>query len=302
MSLTYLSVFLFVSGIVFSLCSIFEKVYLRRKLLARLKGKSVLRSLSLRNNILAVLSKTGKNFQPKSPTDVQKIKSILIKAGFRHKESVSVFYGLRFSISVLLAFVAFCFFYSGNGITIKTLFFSYLFLLAGYLSALFILKRICFRRNQAIFRELPDVLDIMLICLDAGMSFNNVLIRVSKELQTISPVLSKELRQYFHEVNSGLPRNEALKNLSARNDSKHLDSVVNVLIQSSKFGTDISRALSVYADSLRKERLQLAEERGVKVSTKLAFPLTLCILPALMIVISGGSILKIINAFKNFLM
>ena len=151
-------------------------------------------------------------------------------------------------------------------------------------------------RNKKIFRELPDTLDLLIICIEAGLGFEMALFRVSKELKDVAPVLSKEFVQYFFETRGGVARNEALDNLKARNGGFGLKAVIDVVIQSIRFGTDITHALRVHSDSMRTERRQIAEEKGAKVAVKLTFPMILFILPVLLIIILGLAITKFARA------
>ena len=133
--------------------------------------------------------------------------------------------------------------------------------------------------------------------MEAGLSFDMAFLRVSSELAKIAPVLSKEFSQYYLEVQSGLPRMEVLKNLAERNGEKNLNSVVQVLLQSFKLGTDVASSLRIYAESLRTERLQKAKEKSAKLSVKLTFVTVLLILPAYILIVIGPVIVKIISLF-----
>jgi tight adherence protein C len=177
-------------------------------------------------------------------------------------------------------------------------FFLYLGAAAGYFLPNFFLRAAVKFRKEKVFRELPDALDLSLVCLDAGLSFNKGLERVSKELRGLTPILSEEFGHYFYEVESGLSRLTALDNLAKRNGVEPLTSVMNVLIQSARLGTDIVEALRVYSESLRTERMQIAEEKAAKISTKMTIPMVLFILPALILVVTGPALIRLIQGFK----
>jgi len=163
-----------------------------------------------------------------------------------------------------------------------------------------LLLNIRIRSRQAeIFRELPDALDLVLICLEAGLNFDTALYRVSQELIHLSPVLSAEFGQYFLEIQSGLPRRTVLQHLAKRNGVENLTAVVGILLQSIRFGTNIADSLRVHIQSMRTQRRQIAEEAGAKISTRLTFPMVLLILPALFIIILGPAILNVFEKFKG---
>ena len=144
------------------------------------------------------------------------------------------------------------------------------------------------------------MLDLLRICLEAGLSLDSALNRVSRELKGVAPVLSRELGQYSLEIRTGLPRRRVLLNMAQRNQVESLTGVINVLIQSSRFGTDVLEALRVYSQSLREERMQMAEERGNKIPTRMAFPLILLLLP-LLVVIMGPALIRLFeNMQHNF--
>jgi len=155
------------------------------------------------------------------------------------------------------------------------------------------------KRRQTLFRELPDALDLLIICIESGLSFDMAISRISREFSSITPTLAREFELYFIEMRSGLPRGLALAHLAERNGSPPLTSVMTVLNQSAKFGTDIADALRTYISSMRKERKQNAEEKGGKVAAKLTFPLVGLIMPALMIIILGPAIINLIERFKH---
>ena len=165
----------------------------------------------------------------------------------------------------------------------------------GYMLPDTVLSRKIRARKTRIFRELPDTLDLLEICLRAGLGLDYALYRVCRELEEIAPVLSEEFGRYFLEIRAGLERTEALENLSARNGSEALDQVVTVFLQSLKIGSDMAVSLNAHTQAMRREREQTAEEKGAKLSTKLTLPLVVFILPALMLIILGPVILNFIT-------
>lgn len=237
---------------------------------------------------------------PKKEEELIDIKKLLTWAGYRNFDAVSIYYGIRLGAGLGFVFL-FLLNAVGNGsFQLASLLYAIFPMAGGYYLPGFILNQKIRLRQQKIFKELPDTLDLLLVCIEAGLSFDMALYRMSRELSDIAPVLSREFAQYFLEVQGGLPRREALLNLAQRNGEKSLTSVINVLIQSAKFGTDIAHALRVYSDSLRTERRQMAEEKTQTVSTKLTLPLILLIMPALLIVIIGPALINLLERLKGF--
>ncbi len=151
------------------------------------------------------------------------------------------------------------------------------------------------RRNDALNKTLPNALDLLIVCVEAGLGLNMALKRVGEEIEHTAPKLAKELTMISLEINTGIPYQKALANLGERNSLEDLRSLATVLIQADKFGTSIAQALRVSADTIRTRRRQAAEEKAAKTAVKLTFPLILFILPATIIIIIGPGAIRIIE-------
>ena len=151
------------------------------------------------------------------------------------------------------------------------------------------------RRNDAMNKALPNALDLLVVCVEAGLGLDMALKKVGEEIISTSPELSKELSLVSMEINTGIPRQKALSNLGERNSLDELRSLTAILVQADKFGTSIAHALRVSADSIRTKRRQAAEEKAAKTTVKLSFPLVLFILPATFIIVIGPGIIKLIE-------
>ena len=232
---------------------------------------------------------------PKKEKELVSIRRLLSYADFRASDSVTFYFGLKLGMALLFGglYLAFIILTGNSGF--RHLLFAFFPLGLGYYLPGALLKARISARAEKIRRELPDALDLLLICIEAGLSFDMALFRVSREMDNVTPILSREFSRFFLETQSGLPRKKVLENLAERNGVNSLDSIVNVLIQSSKFGTDIAEALRIYSNSLRHERQKNAEEKGAKISTKLTFPLIMLIMPALLIVILGPAIINLMS-------
>jgi tight adherence protein C len=251
------------------------------------------------NLFLRVLLALGSHTAPTNKKELSKVRKELSYAGYRGSSDAYFYYGIRALSALGLAIVSLLFLALFSNIGLRNLLLTFLPAGIGYYLPQIILKAKIKARNKKIFRELPDTLDLLVICIEAGLGFEMALFRVSKELKDVAPVLSKEFAQYFFETRGGVSRNEALVNLKNRNDSEGLRSVIDVVIQSFRFGTDVASALRVHSESMRTERRQIAEEKGAKVAVKLTLPLVLLILPALLIIILGPAILRLIGHFSG---
>jgi len=153
-------------------------------------------------------------------------------------------------------------------------------------------------RQEEIFHNMPDVLDLLAIIVEAGMGLDAALRKVSEEHVLEKTPLALEIRQIVSEIMVGLPRIEALRNLYKRTGLDDIKALTDIMIQSEKFGTSVSQALKGFAESLRTKRRQIAEETAAKTTIKLVFPLVLCIFPALFIVILGPAVISIYRSFQ----
>jgi len=153
------------------------------------------------------------------------------------------------------------------------------------------------QRQQALFRAFPDALDMLRICVQAGLGLDAAIDRVGREMQLSSPVLSEEWRLTGLELRAGASRRMALEHLAQRVNLREIDAMVTMLIQADRFGTRMSEALQVHADGLRTQRKQRAEAAAAQLPVKLLFPLIFCIFPALLTVMLGPVALSLYEHF-----
>jgi len=168
--------------------------------------------------------------------------------------------------------------------------------LAGWIGPRFWLGRRVAARQKQIRRTLPDALDLLVVCVEAGLGLNQAIARVAREIEPVSPEMAVEFRTLNLEIQAGTPRDEAFRNLGARTGVEDLNSLATMLIQADRFGTSIAQALRVHALSLRTRRRQGAEEAAAKTTVKLVFPLVLFIFPALFIVILGPALVAVLRS------
>ncbi|MFH1738945.1 MAG: type II secretion system F family protein [bacterium] len=153
------------------------------------------------------------------------------------------------------------------------------------------------KRRDHIFRALPDMLDLMVVCMEAGLGLDAATQKVSEEFHISNPILSRELHITCAAIRLGQARSEALHELADRTGVLDLKALVAVLIQSERFGTSVAQALRVHADDMRTRRKQKAEELAAKTTVKLIFPLVIFIFPSIFVVLGGPAVLRIIQIF-----
>jgi tight adherence protein C len=232
---------------------------------------------------------------PKSQQEVSVVKQRLIRAGFRKEQTVKYFNGAKFLIPLLLCAVALV---SGLG-SISPFFVYAMCLGLGYLIPDFWLGRKIKTRQSAIRRGLPDVLDLLVICIEAGLSLDQATMRTSQELTYAQPELCDELNVVVLEQRAGRPRQDTWKHMSDRVDVDCVRNLVSMLIQAEQFGTSIGKTLRTHSDTLRTQRIQQVEEQAAKTTIKLIFPLVLFIFPSLFLVVLGPAVLIMMDSFKS---
>ena len=163
----------------------------------------------------------------------------------------------------------------------------------GYYLPNIVLSRMVFIRQREIFENFPDALDLMTVCMEAGLGTESALNKVGEEMVHKSEVLSDELRLVNLELRAGAPRDRALRNLALRTGVEEVDGFVSMIIQAERFGTSIAQSLRVHSDMLRTRRRQKAEEAAAKIALKLLFPLIFGIFPTLMLVLMGPAMIQI---------
>ena len=165
----------------------------------------------------------------------------------------------------------------------------------GYLGPDIVLKRMIKSRRQRIRLSIPDAIDLLVICVDAGLGMDQAMLRVSVELETSHPDLGLEFQTINREQRAGKLRLEAWQSMARRTAVEEIDAFVNMLMQTERFGTPIARALSSFADGLRQKRRQRAEELAAKTTVKIMFPLVFFIFPTLFIVLIGPAAINIVR-------
>jgi tight adherence protein C len=228
---------------------------------------------------------------PVSPSQVSQTRALLIQAGYRSPQHVTIYRGLR----VLFAAMGFLTVFLASG-------FDSPLLLAGlpafgFFIPRFLLKRKVKDRQRNLRIGLPDGLDLTVICVEAGLSLDQAMMRVGQDLSHAHPELSSEFHLFDLETRAGKPRVEALRNLADRTGVDDIRALVATLIQTDRFGTSVAQALRVHSDSLRTERRQRAEEQAAKTTVKMIIPLVLFVMPSLIFVTVGPAVIQLMHIF-----
>ncbi len=217
----------------------------------------------------------------------------LALAGFRKPGHIEIFTATKMLLPVL-AIGAGTFF--GSNMLVAILVGAVL----GFMTPDLVLTRLISRRQESIRRALPDALDLLVICMEAGLGIDQAMVRVGDEIRLTSPALADELQIINREQRAGKPRLDAWRSMAERVDIDIVRQFVTMLVQTERFGTPIANALGQFADTLRVRRTQKAEEMAAKAGVKLLFPLVLFVFPSIFVVALGPAIISMQKIFADF--
>jgi tight adherence protein C len=236
------------------------------------------------------------SFLPKSQAEQSIVRQRLIRAGYRNESAMKTFYGTKVVLPLALCAIA-----TVTGAThyVGSFFLYILCLGVGFLAPDFWLGNRIKKRQGKIGRGLPDVLDLLVICIEAGLSIDQATVRASEELKLAQPQLCDELTVVVLEQRAGRPRSEAWKHLAERTGEENCRNLVSMLVQAEQFGTSLAKTLRIHSDTLRTKRMQQVEEAASKTTIKLLFPLVLFIFPALFLVVLGPAVIMMMENFAT---
>lgn len=235
--------------------------------------------------------------QPSNIEEARATRRQLINAGYRSAKASVFFIGAKLLLAVVMACLMAMIPAKALGFpTVSILTFYYVLAAAcGYYAPVLWLRRTIAARKDALQRAIPDALDLMVVCVEAGLGLDQAIGRVGEEVHRTHPELSDELNILSLELRTGVSRQEALRNLAHRTDLDEVRNLVALLVQTDRFGTSIGQALRVHADSMRTTRRLKAEELAAKLPVKLLLPLVFFIFPSMFIVILGPAGIKMIR-------
>lgn len=240
----------------------------------------------------------SKPLKPKDAAELGRLRLTLLNAGYRGEQAVQIYLGIKFFALLVGLAVAVPLAYVRHGLSQAGI--TYMVLAGGlgfYLPGI-VLGRIKKKRQEGIFLGLPDALDLMVVCVEAGLGLDAAMRRVALEMVGSCPVLCEELAIANFQVQMGRPRREVLHDLGRRTGVNDVRALAAVLIQAERFGSSIATALRVQSDSMRVKRRQMAEERAAKCAVMLILPLILFIFPGIFVVLVGPAALQIADMFK----
>ena len=260
-----------------------------RGLAPSVAGAAVGNSMPLTETPDATLSRLSSAL-PKSPKELGKLRRRLGTAGYYDMSAAIYFSAARAVLPAVLALPMFLI--VSNAWPLAMCLGA-----VGYLLPDLWLRRKARQRAKAITNGLPDVLDLMIVCIEAGSALDQSVAKASEELELTHPALTQELRFITTEIRAGKARMEAFQNFAARTGVEDVRTLVTMLIQTDRFGTSVSKALRIHAETSRTKRKQRAEERAAKIGVKLVFPLVFCVFPGVYMVCIGPAAIAIYRAF-----
>jgi tight adherence protein C len=298
----FLAFFLFSLGV----SQFFRQRSVRRELVAKIRGGGIALDPSAEieadevekkgSSLLAKLfGQIGRHAPAPKAEDYTTSRLKFLRAGIRNENALAVHWGVKIFLTVLFPAV----FILLRTMVLTTLSYqvsmavTVLCALLGFYLPDIYLNRKGEERRQKILQSLPDALDLLVICVEAGMGLDGAINKVAQELKLGSPELSDELQLMNLELRAGKQRTDALKNLALRTNLDEISSLTTLLVQTDKFGTSMADALRVYSESYRTQRYQRAEEMAAKLPVKMVIPLVFCIFPSLFLVILGPAAINI---------
>jgi tight adherence protein C len=260
------------------------------------KQKTITSTLEETRHVIGGVVEQFEKILPRSQAEISVVQQRLVRAGLRSDNAVKMFYGAKVITPLVLILLA----WVTGAVHIGPFFVLALAGGIGFLAPDFWLGRKISNRQKEIKKGLPDVLDLLVICVEAGLSLDQATARTAQELKKAQPALSDELGIVALEQRAGRARSEAWKHLAERTDVDVVRNLVSMLVQAEQFGTSIGKTLRVHSDTLRTKRVQEIEEKAAKLSVKLLFPLVLFIFPSLFLVVLGPAVLVMADSFKQF--
>lgn len=225
------------------------------------------------------------------------IAELLKRAGYRKKSAPAMYWGTRLAATGGLALAGLGMAQAWGVNLPVALMIAAELAAVGYVVPMLLLKQKVRRRQHEIVLTLPDALDLLVVCVEAGLGLNQAFVRVADEIRPLSQTMGEELHLLNLEIRAGHARDKALRNLFERTGVEDVRALATMLIQADRFGTSIANALRVHSETLRDKRRQRAEEAAAKTTIKIIFPLVLCIFPAMFVVLIGPAMIQIAEAF-----
>jgi tight adherence protein C len=265
---------------------------------AQLSPKNQNKLLIGLSNLMASL---GRRLAPKNSENYSLMRLKFLRAGILRQNASTTFWGVKVALAVFLPL--FVLFLPLPAIKLLSLpliigLCAYLAIMGFYLPEIWLRVKTAIRKEK-LMRGFPDALDLLVVCVEAGMGMDAAINRVAREIRLSNKELSDEFRLMSLELRAGKSRRHALKNLALRTNIEDVNSLATLLIQTDRFGGNIAQALRVYSDTFRTKRYQRAEEKAAKIPVKLVFPLILFIMPSLFVAIAGSAAIQLYRTLMH---
>lgn len=245
--------------------------------------------------VLAMAGPIGKLALPRGGWERSHLRTRFMNAGLRNASAPALYFAAKTVLTFMLPalFLSYLGLWHGAATSQLVLLGITVAAAIGYYLPTIVLSHLIKLRQRDLFENFPDALDLMIVCIEAGLSLDAVIARAGEEVRINSPALADELHLVTLELRAGASREQALRNLALRSGIEEIDALVAMLIQADRFGTSIADSLRVQSESLRSKRRLRAEEAAAKIPTKMLFPLIFCVFPALLVVLLGPAVLSI---------
>ena len=298
--LILLIIFFAVVGVAYIVMNVLMPGATQKRLKNVLGGERVIQNVDEEappwvEKIVGIAGPLAKLSLPEEDWQNSPIRLRFINAGFRNKNAPLVY----FAAKTLLALSLPGFYLLGQGLGgfeenfVNTLMTVLILAAIGYYLPNVILSRLVYVRKRELFENFPDALDLMTVCVEAGLGLDAAISRVGDEMEIKSHITSEEFRMVGLELRAGASREQALRNLALRTGLEDIDSLVAMLVQADRFGTSIAESLRVHSEGLRTKRRLIAEEKAAKLAVKLLFPLIFTIFPSMLLVLLGPAFISI---------
>ena len=251
-------------------------------------------------DFMGLINPVARYILPQDDKEASRMAKSLIHAGFRSEKALPYFYGIKALLAIALPLLVFFATSLAPKWSMATVMVASLFAaFVGIIVPNIVVEKLKESRLKKLRNGFPDALDLLVVCVEAGLGLGSAIERVARDLEVSHPELAEELRLVNVEMRAGVERPTALKNLADRSGLADIRGLVGLLVQTIRFGTSIADALRVYSEEFRDKRMQKAEEQAAKIGTKLIFPLVTCMFPAFFIVAVGPAVLRMIIVFQQ---
>jgi len=292
MAIIAVTIFVFVLALFYLISGAFSPFRRRLRAISGIKQQTIVKE-KRQSNSFENLSPV---ILPKNDQELSKIRSKLIQAGFRQQNAALNFFAIKTVLAILFPAIIL-----SSAVFFPDIPFKDLTMYAmgaasiGVFGPNYVLTKLLERRQTMIQKGFPDALDLMVVCIEAGLGFDLAMSRIARDMKHSHTVIAYEFSIISAEIRAGIDRVTALRNFADRTGMDDIQGFVALLSQSIKFGTSIGETLRIYAEDFRDKRMQKAEELGAKMSTKMIFPMVLCFFPCFFVISIGPIILRVMS-------